>query len=144
MFFAGDGKLIACADENNEMWEIDTDGKHRILFGQFEDKKLNGPNDVWLFENSVMYFTDPYYQRPWWKHKQAPQASQNVYRANRDGKSIKIAADGFKQPNGIVGDFEKRLLYIADIGDNKTYVFRIDDKLDLVDRNCFATKVPTE
>jgi gluconolactonase len=140
LFFAPDGKLIACADENNEMWEIDTDGKHRVIFGNYDGKKLNGPNDVWLFDNSVMYFTDPYYQRPWWKHKESPQAKQNVYRADRSGKKVQIAAKGLKQPNGIVGDASKRILYVADIGDNKTYVFRIDDKLDLVDRRLFCNQ----
>jgi gluconolactonase len=141
LFFAGDGKLIACADEKNEMWEIDTaDGQHLVLFDQFDGKKLNGPNDVWLLGNSVMYFTDPYYQRPWWQHQQAPQTSQNVYRVNRDGTSISIAAEGLKQPNGIVGDPDKRLLYVADIGDKKTYVYRIDDKFDLVDRKLFCNQ----
>ena len=47
MFFAPDGNLIACADEKNEMWEISADKSHRVLFGTFEEKKLNGPNDVW-------------------------------------------------------------------------------------------------
>jgi gluconolactonase len=140
LFFAADGKLIACADEKNEMWEIDPAGKHRVLFSEFDGKKLNGPNDVWLFDNSVMYFTDPYYQRPWWQHKEAPQAKQNVYRASRSGETVQVAAEGLKQPNGIVGDAAKRVLYVADIGDNKTYVFRIDDKLDLVDRKLFCNQ----
>jgi gluconolactonase len=48
MYFAPDGKLIACADEKNEMWEIAPDKTHRVLFSNYEGKKLNGPNDVWI------------------------------------------------------------------------------------------------
>jgi gluconolactonase len=140
MFFAPDGKLIACADEKNEMWEIDASGKHRVLFGTYEGKILNGPNDVWLPNNELMYFTDPYYQRPWWTHKSAPQPEQKVYLASRDGKSISVAADGFKQPNGIVGDAQKHILYVADIGDNKTYSFRITEDGKLVDRKLFCNQ----
>ncbi len=138
LFFAPDGMLIACADEKNEMWEIDAKGEHRVLFSNFEERKLNGPNDVWLDENGTIYFTDPYYQRPWWDHKSPPQPQQNVYRTDRQGTMITLAADGFKQPNGIVGDAKKRLLFIADIGDRKTYSFRIADDGSLVDRKLFC------
>lgn len=140
MFFAPDGKLIACADEKNEMWEIDADGKHQVLFSQFEGKKLNGPNDVWINANGKMYFTDPFYKRPWWKHEQSPQVGQHVYSVDRDGKNMKRIPDQFKQPNGIVGDSDRGLVFVADIGDKKTYVFRIDDQGDLVDRKLFCNE----
>jgi gluconolactonase len=35
MYFAPNGLLIACADEANQMWEISSDGKHRVLFEGF-------------------------------------------------------------------------------------------------------------
>ncbi|MEY4387214.1 MAG: hypothetical protein RLY20_2497, partial [Verrucomicrobiota bacterium] len=76
MFFAADGNLIACADEKNELWSIATNGTHTVLAQKFNEKLLNGPNDVWVHPSGAMYFTDPYYQRPWWEHKQPPQPSQ--------------------------------------------------------------------
>ena len=102
MYFAPNGLLIACADEANQMWEISSDGKHRVLFEGYEGKNLNGPNDVWIDTNGSMYFTDPYYQRPWWSHQKPPQTKQSVYRVDRDGSNIRdqrtyrynIAADG--------------------------------------------------
>jgi gluconolactonase len=139
MFFAPDGKLIACADENNEMWEIDSNGKHRVLFDSFADKKLNGPNDVWVHPSlPVMYFTDPYYQRPWWKHKTKPQDTQAIYRVDRDGKNVERLNFEFVQPNGIVGDTSRSLLYVADIGEKKTYVFKIGPDGSLSDRKLFC------
>jgi len=139
MFFAPDGKLIACADEKNEMWEIAPDKSHRVLFGTYEDKKLNGPNDVWVDSNSMMYFTDPYYQRKWWAHKSKPQSKQAVYRVDRDGANITLMDDTLVQPNGIVGDAKRRLLYVADIGDSKTYQYSIAKDGTLVDRKLFCT-----
>lgn len=139
MFFAPDGKLIACADEKNEMWEIATDKSHRVLFGTFEERKLNGPNDVWIDSNSSMYFTDPYYQRKWWEHKTRPQNKQAVYRVDRDGANVTLMDDSLVQPNGIVGDSKRRLLFVADIGDSKTYQYTIAKDGTLVDRKLFCS-----
>ena len=138
MFFAPDGKLIACADEKNEMWEIAADKTHRVLFNEFEGVKLNGPNDVWIDVNGAMYFTDPYYQRPWWEHKKQPQKKQAVYRADRDGANVTLMDDALVQPNGIVGDADRRLVFVADIGDSKTYQYTISSDGSLVDRKLFC------
>ena len=138
MFFAPDGRLIACADEKNEMWEIAADKSHRVLFSSFEDRKLNGPNDVWIDSNGTMYFTDPYYQRKWWEHKTRPQNKQSVYRADRDGANVTLLDDTLVQPNGIVGDWKRRLLFVADIGASKTYQYTIANDGTLIDRKLFC------
>lgn len=138
MFFTADDQLIACADEKNEMWEIQQDGSHRLLFKEFEGKRLNGPNDVWVDKTGTMYFTDPYYQREWWEHKEKPQAKQAVYRVDRDGNNIVCVDDALVQPNGIVGDPIRRLLYVADIRDKKTYQYTIAADGSLLDRKLFC------
>lgn len=138
MFFTADDKLISCADDKNEMWEILKDGSHRVLFKDFEEKKLNGPNDLWIDGNGTIYFTDPYYQRAWWTHKERPQKVQGVYRVDRDGNNILRVDDGLTQPNGIVGDPNRRLLFVADIGGKKTYQYKIAKDGSLVDRTLFC------
>ncbi len=138
MYFAPDGLLIACADESNQMWEIARDGKHRVLFENFEGKPLNGPNDVWMDSNGTLYFTDPYYQRPWWEHKKPFQGKQSLYKVDRDGSNIVCVDDGLVQPNGIIGDPAKRILYVADIGDKRTYRYNIASDGSLLDRQVFC------
>lgn len=138
LFFSKAGTLIACADENNQMWKIQMDGSHRVLFEGFEGAKLNGPNDLWIDDRGRIYFTDPYYQRPWWQHQKQPQAKQAVYRVDGDGESITVMDDTLQQPNGIVGDSKKRLLFVADIRDSKTYRYKIANDGSLVDRVLFC------
>lgn len=138
MYFAPDGMLIACADAANEMWEISYDGTHRVLLSAFDGKKLNGPNDVWIDNNGTMYFTDPYYRRPWWEHKKPPQPKQSVYKADRDGSNLICVDDAVVQPNGIIGDAKRRVLYVADIGDKKTYRYNIGRDGSLLDRTLFC------
>ena len=138
MFFAPDGKLIACADEKNEMWEISPDKSVRVLFKDFEGERLNGPNDVWIDLNGMIYFTDPYYQRPWWEHKKQPQKKQALYRTDRDGSNMIVMDDALVQPNGIIGDSKRRLVFVADIRDSKTYQYTIANDGSLIDRKLFC------
>lgn len=138
MFFAPDGKLIACADEKNEMWEISPDKSVRVLFKNFEGERLNGPNDVWIDSNGMIYFTDPYYQRPWWEHKKQPQKKQALYRTDRDGSNMIVMDDALVQPNGIIGDSKRRLVFVADIRDSKTYQYTIANDGSLIDRKLFC------
>ena len=67
--FDKEGNLWACADEKNELWRIDPDKKVKVIPSKYKGKLLNGPNDLWITQNGGIYFTDPYYQRPWWNHK---------------------------------------------------------------------------
>ena len=135
------GDLLVCADEKTEMWLIpaaclDTRGvvTKTVLFGEYQGKKLNGPNDVWCHPNGALYFTDPFYPRSWWTHKEMPQDGQHVYRVAPDRQSLTRVADTLKQPNGIVGTPDGRTLYVADIGDRKTYRFDIQPDGSLANR----------
>jgi gluconolactonase len=42
------------------------------------------------------------------------------------------------QPNGIIGDSDRKLLYVADIGDKKTYRYKISNDGQLLDRQVFC------
>jgi len=125
MYFDRDGSLIACADEKNELWSIGKDGKARVIWKEHEKKKLNGPNDVWVHPSGSLYFTDPFYKRPWWTHDAPPQGGQHVYRLSADRKKIKRVTTDLEQPNGIIGSPDGKTLYVADIKAGKTYAYDI-------------------
>jgi gluconolactonase len=138
MYFAADGNLIACADEKNELWSIATNGTHTVLAQKFDEKPLNGPNDVWAHPNGALYFTDPYYQRPWWEHKQPPQPSQQVYRLASDLKTVTKLTDDLIQPNGIIGTPDGKRLFVADIKARKTYAYDIAADGSLAGKKLFC------
>jgi gluconolactonase len=139
LFFDRQGNLIACADNKNELWQIKSDKTHDVLAGGFEGKLFNGPNDVWIARDGSLYFTDPFYKRPYWeRNDEKPQLPQRVYRLTSDYKKLSVVADDFRQPNGIVGDPEKKLLYVADIGAGKTYRFKLSDNGELTDKKLFC------
>ncbi|MDE0863673.1 MAG: SMP-30/gluconolactonase/LRE family protein [Rubripirellula sp.] len=139
LFFVAPNKIIACADENNELWQIDiSDQKHRVLAVGPAGRRLSGPNDCWVDRDGAIYFTDPLYKRPYWTQVIPPDNPRGVYRVTPDGKLSQVAVD-LKQPNGIIGDAENRHLYVADIGDKKTYRYSIDDDGKLTDRMLFCS-----
>ena len=88
------GPLIACADEKNALWSIAPDGTVTVLVSAYGGKLLNGPNDVWVRPDGALYFTDPFYDRPWWTHHTMPQDGQHVYFVSADRQHlVRVAAD---------------------------------------------------
>jgi gluconolactonase len=140
MYFDKKGNLLTCADEKNEIWSISPDKKITVLFTEFEGKKLNGPNDLWVDKKGGIYFTDPYYQRPYWTRKAPEIAGEKVYYLAKGKKSPIIVDDHIKKPNGIVGTPDGKHLYVADIGDNKTYRYVIGQDGTLKERQLFVSQ----
>ncbi|MEI8375143.1 MAG: SMP-30/gluconolactonase/LRE family protein [Planctomycetota bacterium] len=136
--FATHGNLWACADEKNAMWRIDPAGKVTVVLKDYQGKLLNGPNDVWLRPDGGLYFTDPYYKRPYWKRGPKQQDVEAVYYLTPDHKTLTRVVADLAQPNGIIGTPDGKTLYVADIGDNKTYAYDIQANGTLAGKRLFC------
>jgi gluconolactonase len=139
MYFDRAGNLIACADEKNELWSIAKDGKVTVIWKDNDGKKLNGPNDVWVHPSGSLYFTDPFYKRPWWSHDAPPQGGEHVYRLSADRKTLTRVTTDLVQPNGIIGSPDGKTLYVADIKAGKTYAYDIQKDGTLAGKRLHAT-----
>jgi gluconolactonase len=137
MYFDQKGNLITCADEQNQLWLIQPNGKVKVLVDNFNGLHFNGPNDLWISPSNGIYFTDPYYQRDYWKRKSPEIAGQKVYYLQPNQEPV-IVADNLVQPNGIIGTVDGKYLYIADIGANKTFRYQIANDGKLMDQQLFA------
>lgn len=140
LYFDREGKLIACADEKSELWRIDPATKKvTVILDNFEKKAFNGPNDVWVDPAGGLYFTDPFYKRDYWQNRPKPeQEKQRLYYLPKDAKVPVIADETLVQPNGIIGTPAGKLLFVADIGDKKTYQYEIAKDGKLVNRKLFC------
>jgi gluconolactonase len=125
MYVDAKGNLLACADEKTALWSIAPDGKVSVVLSEYEGKRLNGPNDVWVRPDGGLYFTDPFYKRPWWDYDAMPQDGQHVYFQSPDRKRLVRVASDFQQPNGIIGTADGKTLYVADIRGKKTWRFDV-------------------
>ncbi|MFK5974534.1 MAG: SMP-30/gluconolactonase/LRE family protein [Flavobacteriaceae bacterium] len=138
LYFDHDGNLLAAADENFELWRIDPEKKVTALFDAFQGKKLNGPNDIWVDPKGGIYFTDPYYQRPYWSRSEKEMKREGVYYIAPNQLEVKMVVTDFVRPNGLIGTPDGKTLYITDAGDDKTYVFAIAKNGSLEARKIFV------
>lgn len=138
LYFDKSGALIACADEKNELWRIDVKTKqHTVLAKDYDGKLFNGPNDAWIRPDGGIYFTDPFYKRPYWQRGPMEQPSQAVYFLSTDGKLARVE-DSLQQPNGIIGTPDGKTLYVADIKAGKTWKYDIQPNGSLTGKRPFC------
>jgi len=136
--FDRNGFLWACADDKNQLWRIDTKDKSTVVFEKYNDKLLNAPNDVWIAPDGAAYFSDPFYKRDYWQRGPSEQDCEGVYRVDpKTGKIARVVSD-LKQPNGLIGTPDGKTLYVADIGDKKTYSYAIQPDGSLAGKKLFC------
>jgi gluconolactonase len=139
--FAPNGDLIACADEHCQLWRITPDKKVTVLVSNYNGKLLDGPNDVWVLPNTGgLYFTDPFYRRPWWgsEHATPQQDKRAVYYLSPDAKTLTRVIDDFRMPNGIGGTPDGKTLYVADINSSKTWKYDVQEDGSLKNKTLFC------
>lgn len=138
MYFDKKGNLLTAADEKNQLWSISPDKKITVLLDNYEGKLFNGPNDLWIDPKGGIYFTDPYYQRPYWERKKTELDGQHVYYLAKGATKPFIVDNDMVRPNGIVGSANGKILYVADIVAKKTYKYDINLDGSLSNRQLFT------
>jgi gluconolactonase len=137
--FDPQGFLWACADENNELWRIDpATGEHQVMASGFENKRFNGPNDVWVHPNGGVYFTDPFFMRPYWNRGPAEQPGNQVFHLAPDGKTLRRVTTDHALTNGVVGSPDGKTLYVSDPGKNKVFAYNIQPDGTLTNPRVFC------
>ncbi len=134
LYFDGKGNLLACEGGNRRLTSISPDGTVSVLAESYEGKKLNSPNDLWIDPQGGVYFTDPRYG----KQEGLEQDGFHVYYLTPDRKRLIRIIDNLTKPNGVIGTADGKLLYVADAGGNKTYVYCIQSDGSLTDRKLIA------
>ena len=132
------GNLWACADEKNELWRITPSGNSAVVVKDYNGKRLNGPNDLWIRPDGGIYFTDPFYKRDYWDHQTSEQDGQCVYFFDPGKNRLVRVVSDLRQPNGIIGTKDGKTLYVADIGGQKTYRYDVQRDGTLANKTLFC------
>jgi len=101
-------------DGSNQLWRIGPDTNIMVVLKDYHGKLFNGPNDIWIAHGGGIYFTDPFYKRPYWK-RGPKEMDECVYYLSADHKRVNRVINDLKQPNGIIGTPDGKMLYVADI-----------------------------
>lgn len=134
LFFDKNGNLIACQGGTGKIVSIDPQGKKTILAEQYNDKPFNSPNDLWIAPDGGIYFSDPRYGST----ENLPQDGEHVYYLSADRKKLMRVISDMTKPNGLIGTPDGKLLYVADPGARKTYVYKMNSDGTLTDKRLFA------
>lgn len=92
---------------------LEPKAQYMALTERFEGKRLNSPNDVALYKDGSLYFTDPPYGLP--KQLDDPEKEldfQGVYRLDAQGQ-LSLLDKTLSFPNGIAFSRDYRALYVA-------------------------------
>jgi len=134
LYFDKDGSLLACQGGDRRLVSIAPKGEVTMLADQYEGKKFNSLNDLWIDPKSGVYFTDPRYGG----REGMEQDGEHVYYLTPDRKKVIRVIDDMVRPNGVIGTPNGRRLYVADHGAGKTYAYRINEDGTLSNKQLFA------
>jgi gluconolactonase len=130
-----DGKLLICQHGDRRIAKmnasIDAPKPNFVtVVGEYNGKRINSPNDLFVNANGDIYFTDPSYGFE--KGARDPKKEipyQGVYKVNKAGQ-VTLLVDSIEQPNGISifpggktmiisnSDDRKKRWYLYDITSN--------------------------
>ncbi|MBW4630675.1 MAG: SMP-30/gluconolactonase/LRE family protein [Iphinoe sp. HA4291-MV1] len=117
LIFDSQGRLVMCQHGNRRIARLENreNNTQIALADQYDNKRLNSPNDLVYKSNGDLYFTDPPYGLPTQRHddpeKELPFSG--VYRLSPDGK-LTLLTDEIRSPNGIAFSPDEKILYISD------------------------------
>jgi len=134
LYFDKKGNLLACEGGGRRLVAIDPKGKVTVLAEKYQDKRFNSLNDLWIDPNGGVYFTDPRYGN----RDNMEQDGEHVYYLSADRKKLIRVIDDMVRPNGVIGTPDGKLLYVADHGGGKTFVYNINEDGTLSNKKLFA------
>ncbi|MFC2112498.1 SMP-30/gluconolactonase/LRE family protein [Bacteroidota bacterium] len=135
LMFDRDVNLLACEGGGRRLVSIDPKGEVTVLAEEYNGKKFNSPNDLWIDPNGGIYFTDPRYGN----RDNMEQDGEHVYYLSPDRKQLTRVIDDMIRPNGVLGTPDGKTLYVADHGDSKTFAYKINPDGLLSDKQLFAS-----
>jgi gluconolactonase len=132
LFFDKSGNLIVCEGGNKRIVSISPQSELNVISDKFSDKSYNEPNDVWISPGGNIYFTDPVFTGT------LTQDGQHVYCCFPATGEVKRVAEDLVKPNGITGNKEGSILYIADYGSSVIFKYNIFPDGTLNNKQLFA------
>ncbi|MGQ4419412.1 SMP-30/gluconolactonase/LRE family protein [Streptomyces sp. SAS_269] len=136
-----EGRLITCEQGNRRVTRTEHDGSITVIADRFEGKRLNSPNDAAVRSDGSIWFSDPDFgiTSDYEGHRAESEiGATNVYRVDPGTGEVRLVADGFGGPNGLVFSLDESRLYVSDSRVNHIRVFDVQDDGTLTSDRVFA------
>lgn len=137
--------LLVCEHATSSVARYDQDGTRSELATHFEGRELNSPNDIVMYSDGSIYFTDPLYGRMpgYGIERESELGFQGVYRLPPDGGDLQLLVDRmmFTQPNGLCFSPDESRLYVNDTDQANIRIFDVRPDGTLENARMFATGI---
>lgn len=136
-----EGRLITCEQGNRRVTRTEHDGTVTVLADRWQGRRLNSPNDAAVRSDGSVWFSDPDFgiTSDYEGYRAASEiGSNNVYRVDAASGEVRLVADCFGAPNGLVFSADERRLFVSDTGAGLIRVFDVREDGTLSDGEVFA------
>lgn len=132
------GNLVTCEHGGRRVTSTDRNNIITLIVDEFNDNKLNSPNDVCVHSNGTIFFTDPPYGiihsgRVEGFSGKMMYGGCYVFKYDPKKKLLESLVTDMDRPNGIALSLNESHLYISNTG-KKKYIRRYD-----IDKNMKIT-----
>ena len=103
------------ADDTEGIYILTPEMEYKPVYTHCNGEKLR-PNDICWDDDGRLYFTSPFSKR---------EPKGGVFYIDTDGSCKKFAGE-MKFPNGIIHDWEKNILYVAEEGDDRQCIWKYE------------------
>ncbi|GHD83215.1 SMP-30/gluconolactonase/LRE family protein [Streptomyces goshikiensis] len=136
-----EGRLITCEQGNRRVTRTEHDGTVTVLADRWQGKRLNSPNDAAVKSDGSIWFSDPDFgiTSDYEGYRAESEiGSNNVYRVDPATGEVRLVADCFGAPNGLVFSPDERRLFVSDTRAGLIRVFDVREDGTLSDGEVFA------
>ncbi|MGW4428025.1 SMP-30/gluconolactonase/LRE family protein [Streptomyces tendae] len=136
-----EGRLVTCEQGNRRVTRTEPDGTVTVLAERFDGRRLNSPNDSVVRSDGTIWFSDPDFgiTSDYEGHRAESEIGAcNVYRIDPVSGQVRLAADGFDGPNGVILSPDERRLFVSDSRAARIHAFDIREDGTLSDEKVFA------
>ncbi|MFI6638778.1 SMP-30/gluconolactonase/LRE family protein [Streptomyces sp. NPDC050504] len=141
------GRLISCEQGNRRVTRTEHDGSITVLADRYRGKRLNSPNDSTVKSDGSIWFSDPDFgitSDYEGVRGESEIGANNVYRIDPGSGEVRLVADGFGAPNGLVFSLDESELYVSDTRANQIRRFEVRPDGTLCDGEVFAEAKGTD
>ncbi|WP_225631188.1 SMP-30/gluconolactonase/LRE family protein [Streptomyces solaniscabiei] len=135
------GRLITCEQGNRRVTRTEHDGSRTVLADRWQGRRLNSPNDAAVKSDGSIWFSDPAFgiTSDYEGHRAESEiGANNVYRIDPDSGEVRLVADCFEAPNGLVFSADEQQLFVSDTRAGCIRVFDVRENGTLSEGEVFA------
>ena len=130
LMFDSNGQLYACEGGGRRIACYNDDGTSTTIVDNFQQKRLNSPNDATYGSDGSLYFTDPPYGLDGLEESPLRELEFNgVYRLRPNG-DLELLVRDQTRPNGIALSPDESTLYVANSDPGPNHVWMAYDLSD--------------